>query len=147
MSTAPPPAAVSEYLASIEGERGTALRVVFDVVHGAMPEGFRLGMAWGMIAWEVPLEVFPDTYNKKPLAFAALAAQKNYNALYLNCLYSDSAEDTAFRSAWAKTGKKLDMGKSCLRFKNVADVELDLIASTIAGTPLPRFLDSYRASR
>jgi len=76
-----------------------------------------------------------------------LAAQKNYDALYLMSLYSDPLRDAAFRAAWAATGRKLDMGKSCLRFRRLADVDLSLIADEIAGMPPSEFIARYEISR
>ena len=141
------PQDVEHYLAGIPGERGDALRAVFDATSAAMPDGYELGIHWKMPTWVVPLSLYPDTYNKQPLAFAAIAAQKNYNSLYLMGLYSDSVEDAEFRREWAETGLKLDMGKSCLRFRTVADVDLGIISRTIASTPVDRFVAIYERSR
>ncbi|MGH8894988.1 MAG: DUF1801 domain-containing protein, partial [Actinomycetes bacterium] len=92
-------------------------------------------MALGMIMWSVPLPRFPDTYNGQPLCYASLAAQKRHNALYLMGLYADSEQDRSFRARWVADGRKLDMGKSCLRFRRVEDLRMDLIEETVAATP------------
>jgi len=141
------PQQVEHYLAGIPGERGDALRAVFDATSAAMPAGYELGIHWNTPTWVVPLDTYPTTYNKQPLAYVSLAAQKNYNSLYLMGLYSDSVEDTEFRREWAETGLKLDMGKSCLRFRTVADVDLEIISRTIASTPVDRFIAIYERSR
>lgn len=104
-------------------------------------------MAFGMIAWYVPLTTFLDTYNGQPLGLAALASQKQYMALYLNSVYGDQDTDRWFRERWAMTGKKLDMGKSCVRFRRLEDLPLDLIGETISRVQLDRFLDHYREAR
>jgi hypothetical protein len=80
--------------------------------------------------YQVPLERFPDTYNGQPLAVAALASQKNHMALYLMGVYGE--DDVWFRERWAATGKRLDMGKSCVRFRRLEDVPLDVIGEAIA---------------
>ena len=141
------PAEVQEYLDAVEGERGDALRAVFETVQASMPAGYELGIQWGMPGWVVPLERYPNTYNKQALAYVSLAAQKNYLALYLLGPYSDPADDVAFRAAWKATGLKLDMGKSCLRFRRLSDVDLGIIASTVASTPVDKFLADYERSR
>ena len=147
MSTEDIPAEVSEYLASLDGDRGEATRTVFDTVAQAMPPGYRLGIQWGMPGWVVPLERYPYTYNGQPLAYVSIAAQKNYSSLYLMCLYSESDEDVAFRAAWAAGGRKLNMGKSCLRFTRLDDVDLDLVAESVAAHPVEDFIATYERSR
>lgn len=80
-------ATVEDYLAELPEERRAVVRAIREVIRANLPPGYAETMNWGMIAYEVPLARYPDTYNKKPLAYAALAAQKNYYALYLNCVY------------------------------------------------------------
>ncbi len=138
---------VEAYLDGVEPSRQDAIRAVHQTVHDAMPEGYEEDIAWGMITWTVSLDRFPDTYNGQPLCYVGLAAQKNYNSLYLMALYSDSDEDRAFRDRWAAGGRKLNMGKSCLRFTSLADVDLDLVAETVAGTPVDQFLSTYERLR
>ena len=81
-------ATVAQYLAELPPERRAEIEKVRDLVNGALPAGYREGMGYGMIGWVIPLEDYPDTYNRQPLAYAGLAAQKNYNSLYLNCVYA-----------------------------------------------------------
>jgi hypothetical protein len=100
-----------------------------------------------MPGWVIPLDTYPNTYNKQPLAYVSLAANKNYNSLYLMALYSDSADNKEFRESWARGGRRLDMGKSCLRFKTLDDVDLPLIASTVAAFPVARYLAIYERIR
>ena len=111
MSTAP--ATVDEYLASLPPDRRRAVEAVRDVIRRNLPAGFEEGIGYGMIAWYVPLETYPDTYNGQPLGLAALASQKRYLSLYLNNVYGNPETERWFRDRWAETGKKLDMGKSC----------------------------------
>ncbi|NNK49745.1 MAG: DUF1801 domain-containing protein [Gemmatimonadetes bacterium] len=131
---------VEEYLAELPDDRRDALEAVRKVILDNLPEGYVEAMNWGMIAYEVPLERYPDTYNKQPLAFAALASQKNHMAVYLTGIYiSDEARDE-FEQAYRATGKRFDVGKSCVRFKKLDDLPLDLIGETVASLPVERLI-------
>lgn len=120
------------YLAELEPARAAEIKRVRDAVNAAVPDGFEERMAWGMISWEVPLDVSGPTYNKQPLVYAALAAQKNHNALYLNCVYASPQRSLRLAKGFADAGLKLDMGKSCIRFRKADDLALDAIAREIA---------------
>jgi hypothetical protein len=135
------------YIAELPPERAALASRLRALVNANLPDGYVERMNWGMISWEVPLERYPNTYNRQPLAFAALAAQKNYTALYLNCVQASEERTKRLRSAWAATARKLDMGKSCLRFKREEDVAEDVLAETIRSIPLERFILDYEASR
>jgi Domain of unknown function (DU1801) len=139
-------ATVEDYLAELPEERASVVRDVRDLVNAHLPAGYEEGMLYGMITWMVPLDVYPDTYNRKPLAYISLAAQKNYYALYLMGVYFDSAEEVKFREQWVSRGTKLDMGKSCLRFKSSADLHEDLVAETIAAVPMDSFIAMAQAA-
>ena len=147
MGKAPVPPEVEAYFAALDDEKRAVVLPVFETVRAAMPEGYRLGVQWRMPGWVVPLERFAESYNKRPLAYVSLAAQKNYNSLYLMAIYSDTDEDRRLRQAWARGGRTLDMGKSCLRFRTLADVDLDLVAETVAAFPVERFLAMYKRIR
>ena len=140
-------ATVADYLDELPPERREVLARVRDALNGAMPAGYREGMGFGMLGWVVPLEVYPDTYNKQPLAYAGLAAQKNSYSLYLTCAYSDPARARRLHDAAAAMGKKLDMGKSCIRFKRIEDLPLDAICDEIASTPPADFIRLYEEAR
>ena len=135
------------YLAALPHDRGQALGVVRGVILANLPEGFEEGMEFGMISYHVPLERYPDTYNGKPLGLAALANQKNYMSLYLMGIYADDAEATWFKDRWTASGRKLDMGKSCVRFRRLDDVPLDVVADTIARVSVDDLLAAYERSR
>lgn len=137
---------VEEYLAELPEDRRQALSAVRDVVLRNLPEGYREMMTFGMIGYGIPLERYPNTYNGQPLAFAALAAQKNYNAFYLTCVNQDPEQERELREGFKAAGKKLDMGKSCIRFKRPDDLALDAIARIIATTPPERFIQQYEAA-
>jgi hypothetical protein len=133
-----------DYLAALAPERRAILSSVRDVVRANLPDGYEEGIQYGIIGWFVPLDRFPDTYNGQPLTLAGLASQKQYVSLYLNTVYGDSATDLWFRDEWAATGKPLRMGKSCVRFKRLDDLPLDVIAATIARTPVDAYVERYR---
>lgn len=138
---------VEQYLAELPDDRRDAIAEVRDVVLDNLPDGYVETMNWGMISYEVPLETFPDTYNKKPLMYAALASQKNHMAVYLTTVYSSEENEDWFRERYEATGKKLDMGKSCVRFNKLDQLPIDLIGEVIAKTSVDDFLAEYRALR
>ena len=140
-------ASVDAYLAALPADRREVVARVLKTVRRHLPPGYTEAMAWGMITWSVPLERYPDTYNGEPLGYAALAAQKRHYSLYLMGTYMDPAQEQDFRARWEATGRKLDLGKSCLRFKKVEDLDLDLLGEVIAATPVDAFLATYQRQR
>jgi len=120
---------------------------VRDIVLKNLPRGYREAMNWGMISYELPLETYPHTYNKQPLMYVALAAQKNHYALYLTAVYEDSRQEAELREAFFRAGKKIDLGKSCLRFRKLDDVPWDDVARVIRSVPVPEFIALYERSR
>lgn len=140
-------ATVEEYLAELLAERRAVMRRVREIILARLPAGYEETMNWGMISYEIPRERYPDTYNKQPLAYAGLAAQKNHYALYLMGAYSDPEAERWLRQEFEKAGKKLDMGKSCLRFRSLDQLPLDVIGEVIARTPPEAFIASYEAAR
>lgn len=138
---------VEDYLAELPEDRRAVVSAVRDVILENLPEGYEESMNWGMIAYEVPLDRYPITYNKQPLGYAALAAQKHYYALYLFGTYTDPAQVDELREAFARAGKKMDMGKSCLRFKRLDDLPLDAVGAVIVSTPPEALIAQYEAGR
>ncbi len=136
---------VAAYLAELPADRRKTISTVRAVIRQNLPRGYRESIGYGMICYTVPLSTYPETYNGQPLCYAALAAQKNYCALYLMNVYGDTPTAKAFREGFKKAGKKLDMGKSCVRFKTAADLALDIIGKTIAATPMKAFIARYEA--
>ena len=141
-SNAKTPAA---YLKELPADRRREIARVRDMVRKHLPDGYRETMNWGMITYEVPLDRHPNTYNGQPLCYAALAAQKSYLSLYL--MPVDAAALARLKAAFAKAGKKLDMGKSCIRFKRADDLPLDAIGAEIAAVPAVKFVEHVEASR
>jgi uncharacterized protein YdhG (YjbR/CyaY superfamily) len=138
---------VEEYLAGLSEERRAVLAAVLEVIRKNLPEGYSEGINWGMIAFEVPLERYPSTYNKQPLSYVCLAAQKNHFSLYLSCIDAGSNREKRLREAFQHSGKKLDMGKSCIRFKKLDDLDLDVIGRLIAEMPVDECIARYEAGR
>jgi hypothetical protein len=136
-----------EYIAQLPPDRREAISAVRDVIRRNLPAGYEEGIDFGMISYHVPLDRFPHTYNGHPLGLAGLASQKNYMALYLNNVYGDPKTEAWFRDRYAASGKRLDMGKSCVRFRRLEDLPLDVIGETIARTDLDRYLAHYKAGR
>ncbi len=138
---------VDEYLRSLPDEDRAVISAVRKVVKANLPKGYEESMASGMIGWGIPLSRYPKTYNTQPLAYAALASQKNHYALYLMCAYMDPAQTKALEDGFRKAGRKLDMGKSCIRFKSLDDLPLDVIGEVVASTPVERYIEVYEATR
>src|SRR5436190_506781 len=139
-------ATVERYLAELPADRRAAIEAVRQVILDNLDSGYQEGMLYGMIGYFVPHERYPAGYHcdpKLPLCFLGLASQKNHMSLYMMCQYVNSKGEKAFRAAWAKTGKKLDMGKSCIRFKRVDDLALDLIGEAIRATPVDKHIEFY----
>ena len=134
----------SDYLASLPQDRREIISAVRDLILRSLPEGYEETINWGMLSYEVPLEVYPDTYNKKPLSYIGLAAQKNYNSLYLMSVYQDSADYKELMDGFAAMGAKPDMGKSCIRFKRLDQIPLETISRLIAKTSVQDFIETTK---
>ena len=134
---------VADYLAGLPADRRKTISTVRAVVRKHLPKGYKESIGYGMICYNVPLSTYPDTYNGQPLCYAALAAQKNYCAIYLMNVYGDGPAAASFREGFKRAGKKLDMGKSCVRFRTADDLPLDVIGRTVASTPVKAFIARY----
>ncbi len=138
---------VQEYLDELPPERRNVVSAVRQIVLENLPEGYVESINWGMISYEIPLERYPDTYNKQPLSYIALAAQKNHYALYLMGVYQDPDQETWLKQGFERAGKRLDMGKSCLRFRRMDDLPPDIIAEVVASTTPEQLIAKYEKSR
>jgi hypothetical protein len=137
---------VKEYLDSLPEDRRAALSKVRTVIRKNLPKGVVERMNWGMITYEVPLSTYPDTYNGQPLMFAALASQKRHMAVYLMGIYgSDDLRDW-FEEAYRATGKRMDVGKSCVRFTKLDDLPLDVVGEAVGAVSLDEFLAMHDAA-
>ena len=138
---------VEEYLSSLPSERRLAIEAVRDVILANLPIGLEEEMNWGMITYQVPLERYPDTYNKKPLMYAGLASQKNHMAVYLTGIYMSDDARVDFEAAYKATGKRYDVGQSCVRFRKIDDLPLELIGETIAAYEVDDFIEYVKNAR
>lgn len=139
---------VAKYLTDLPPDRRQAIQAVREVVRANIDPALEEGMQYGMIGYYVPHRVYPAGYHcdpRQPLPFGGLASQKNHMALYLMSIYLDPEMLAWFTAAWKKTGKKLDMGKSCIRFKRIDDVALDVIAEALRRTPLTKYVQQYES--
>jgi hypothetical protein len=139
---------VEEYLTALPTDRRAALEAVRATIRRNLPAGYEEGMQYGMIGYFVPHSVYPPGYHcdpSQPLPFASLASQKNHMAIYLMCVYGDPAHREWFRAAWEKTGRKLDMGKSCVRFTKIEDVALAVIGQSIKRVPVRKLIAFYES--
>ena len=138
---------VAEYLEELTPERRALVGALREVALENLPAGYEERMQHGMITYVVPLERYPKTYNGRPLGYVSLGAQKNYVSIYLMGVYGSEEVREWFLKEWERTGKRLDMGKSCVRFRKEADIPLELIGRAIARVSVEEFLKLYEESR
>lgn len=139
---------VEQYLAALPEDRRAAIQAVRQVILENLDAGYEEGMQYGMIGYYVPHRVFPAGYHgdpKQPLPYVSLGSQKNYMALYLMAVYGDEKLLAWFTEAWKKAGKKLDMGKACVRFKKLEDVPLSVIGEVIRRVPAKAYIERYQS--
>lgn len=135
------------YLAALPDDRRSDVEAVVQVVRASIRPGFSETMSSGMIGWVVPLSTYPDTYNGAPLSYAGLAMQKRHNALYLMGLYADPTVERDFRDRWTAGGRRLDLGRSCLRYRKASDLDLDLVGEAVGRFDVDDFVALYERSR
>ncbi len=138
---------VAQYLKELPAERRAVVSKVRAALRKAMPAGYEEVMNWGMIAWQVPLSRYPETYNGQPLGYVALAAQKDSYSLYLVGVYGDGKQEKVLRAAYAKLGRKPDMGKSCIRFKRLEDLPLPAVCSLVASMGVDECIAMHERNR
>lgn len=138
---------VGDYIAGLPADRQPVVRKIRSFVKKHIPKGYKETIGFGAIAYAVPLAKLPDTYNGQPLCYAAIAAQKNYYTLYLMNVYGDPKQKKWMADEFKKRGKKFDMGKSCLHFRSLDDLPLDVVGDVIASTPMEKYVAQYRDSR
>jgi hypothetical protein len=138
----------SEYIKSLPADRQVAIKAVRGTILKNLPKGYEETMAYGMITYVVPLKLYPAGYGENknvPLPYLSLASQKNHMALYMMCIYGEGED--RFKKDYLATGKKLDMGKGCVRFKKLEDLPLAMIGKTVARFPVKKFVDIYKQAR
>jgi len=137
---------VAQYLDELPEDRRATIAAVRRVLRRHMPKGYREEICWGMITWSIPLTRFPATYNGQPLAYVALASQNGHCSLYLTGVYGSPAQEKKLRDGFRAAGRKLDMGKSCVRFRRADDLALDVIGEIVAATPPQALIDRHEAA-
>ncbi len=137
---------VEEYLSALPDDRREAIERVRRTILEKLPQGYEEVMNWGMITYQVPLETYPNTYNGQPLMYAAVASQKNHMAVYLTGIYMSDEARRDFEAAYRATGKRLDAGKSCVRFKKLEDLPLELIGECIGSEGVEGFVARFEGA-
>ncbi len=137
---------VQQYLDDLPADRRAVVATVRDMILRHLPAGYQETMRYGMMSYEIPLVRYPTTYNGQPLAYLALAAQKQYYVLYLMGAYADADQEARLKDAFTRAGKKFDMGKSCLRFRTLDDVPWEAIGQIVASTPPEDYIARYEAA-
>ena len=141
---------VAQYLAALPADRRAAISAVRKLINENLPKGYEEGMQFGMISWYVPLSMYPAGYGenpKVPLPLVALGSQKSGMVLHFLCFYGHPTLSTWFTNEYKKSGKKLDMGKGCVRFKSLHDLALDVVGRTVARVSVEEHMVKYRAAR
>lgn len=138
---------IEQYLGELPDDRRAALEKVRATILKNLPDGIEESMNWGMITYEVPLSRYPETYNDQPLMLAALASQKRHMAVYLSGIYADEEAREKFEESYRATGKRLDVGASCVRFRKLDDLPLELIGEAVGKFPVEGFIEIYEAGR
>ena len=137
---------VEQYLAELPDDRRADVARVREVILANLPDGFEETMQYGMIGYAIPLERFPNTYNGEALGSVALAAQKRHISVYLHALYASQELTDWFAAAYAAAGKKLNMGKSCVRFRRADDAALDVIGEAVAQVTPDQLIAAHEAA-
>lgn len=138
---------VEEYLDTLSPERRAMVEALRSAILKYLPEGYEETMQYGMISYVVPFPRYPKTYNNQPLAVASLASQKNYVSTYLMGIYGDADAEAWLEKAFADAGKRLDMGKSCVRFKKLEDIPADVMGQAVSLLSVNDFIELYESSR
>ena len=138
---------VAAYLRALAQDRREVVSAVRDLLVEHLPKGYRESMNWGMISYEIPLARYPTTYNGQPLLYVAIAAQKHHIALYLHGVYQDAKQERALKEGFKRAGKKLDMGKSCVRFRALDDLPLDVVGTIVSRTTPEQMIAQYEKVR
>lgn len=140
---------IDGYLARLPSDRRDAIARVRAVINDHLPTGYEEKLQYGMIAWCVPETVLPaaQVYNKQPLAYVALASQKSHMAVYMMGIYGDEKLRAWFEKAYKATGKKFDVGKSCVRFKSLDALPLEVLGDAVSRISVSQFVERYHDVR
>ncbi len=137
----------AQYIASLPADRAKTIATVRALVNKHIPRGYDECLVWGTIGWAIPLSRYPDTYNKQPICYVALSAQKNFSSLYLMGAFWSASQLEELKAAFNAAGKKLDMGKCCVHFESPADLPLEAIGKLISAIPSEKWIEMYEHTR
>ena len=140
---------VPAYLKELPDDRRAAISAIRAVIRKNLNPGFKEGMLYGMIGYYVPHSLYPAGYHcdpKQPLSFACLASQKNYMSLYMLSCDAAGDDESWLREQFAQAGKKLDMGKSCIRFKKLEDLPLEVVGEAVRRTTVEQHISQYESA-
>lgn len=140
---------IDDYIADLPEDRRAIISAVRTAIQSALPAGYEEGMQYGMIGYYVPHSRYPDGYHcdpRQPLPFVHIGSQKNHMAIYLFCAYGDPVAEKTLQDGFAAEGKKLDMGKACIRFRKLDDLAMKPILEVIAALPVDAYLVRYEAA-
>ena len=143
----PRAASTASVFAKVPAEPRRELAKVGEVIRRHLPAGYEEAVSGKFLVWQVPLKAYPDTYNGHPLWYAALAAEKHHLSLHLMCAYGDPALAQRLRDGFKAAGKRLDMGKACIRFKAADDLALDVVGDVVSRVPMARYVAAAKAVR
>jgi hypothetical protein len=139
--------AIRGFLAGLPDERARILRELRKTILSNLPAGFTETFEKGVLSYVIPLSAYPETYNAQPLLLAALASQKSFVTLYLMAVYGDTKLEKWFKDAYTRSGKRLDMGRSCVHFRKADDVPHGVIGEAIAKVSVKKYIRIYEAAR
>ena|SRR6266550_3508043 len=138
-------ASVEDYLAGLPADDRKVLSSVRDTIRKNLPAGYEEILQGKYISYVIPLSRLPKTYNGQPLWYVALTVQKNYYTLHMVAAYGDSKVLARIQSGFKKAGKRLDMGKACIRFRRIEDLPLDVIGESVASVPAEGYIRRYES--
>ena len=138
---------IEQYISELPEQRKTEITQLLALIRKNLPDGFDEVMAWGMIVFQVPMEISGPTYNKQPLMAVALASQKNHISFYLTSIYASKELTNEFHNRWQKSGKKLDMGKSCVRLRSLEQADLETLGWAVSLLNPKEFTQMYLKAR
>ena len=137
----------SSFLARLPAERRPDVERVRSVIRRHLPAGYEEAVSKNMLVYQVPLEQYPDTYNGHPLWYVALASERSYLSLHLMPVYGDKTLAARLEAGFRLAGKRLNMGKACLRFKTADDLALDAVGEVVAAIPVDRWIRIAQSAR
>jgi hypothetical protein len=138
---------VTTFIAALSPDRRAEVERVRTMIRRHLPEGYEEVVSKNMLVYQVPLARYSDTYNGHPLWYAALASEKSYLSLHLMPVYGDKALARRLEDGFRAAGKRLNMGKACIRFASADDLALDVVGHIVAAIPVDRWVEIARSAR